>query len=542
MARNIVVSSFSGSTPRRAEHLVPNGQSTRALDCKLEDGSLDSWREMRDVYTVPEGSKSVYQAFNCCWLTSTKCASWAEGSVEQRHVFATQYNDYDYPVRIVCDSLCEPTVYRLGLPCPTDSPQASAASNYSKGSASRQYVIRWVDTFGNTSNTSPASNTVIVADGDPVVLSGWALPASTENWDIQSIQVFRSVSGYESATKESENKIDAAWMLVAALPKTATSFVDRVSDADLLEALGEDEVEPPPANLRGITWIRTMNCLAGFAGKEIFFTENNSYHNWAYKLQLDDTAKAIVECNDMIYVATDGAPYAIEGNADCQTAGCRRAVRMPESLPLVGGGFRSMVATPSGAVYPTHSGLVYMTGRRAPVIVSANHYSPEDWQALHPDTMKAVYHEGRLYAFFRKGAFCLAMKDGATTAAETEHHTELSARPDEVMNTRLGRLFLRFGAEVKEWDRGLNKMPHRYESGETIANVPINFGALQVIMEPGVERVQLFVDDDVALDETLHLSDDFPLPLWATGQRFSWALSGTARVKLLSIAPSSKEL
>lgn len=542
MARNIVTNSFSGSTPRRAEHLVPNGQSARAIDCKLEDGALDSWREPLLVREVLPTAKAVYQAFNCCWLESTKCASWAEGSVEQRHVFATQYNDYAYPVRIVCDDLCEPTVYRLGLPCPLDRLQATATTNYSKGSASRQYLFRWVDTFGNTSNTSEASNTVVVADGDAVALSGWALPPAAEGWDIQKLQIYRSVSGYESATKESENKIDAAWMLVATLPATTTSYVDRVSDADMLEALGQDEVAPPPASLRGITWIRSMNCLAGFSGKELFFSENNNYHNWAYKLQLDDTVKALVESNGSIFVATDGAPYVVKGDASCENAGCRQAIRMPEALPLVGGGFRSMVTTPSGAVYPTHSGLVYMSGAKVPVIASASHYSPEDWQALHPDTMKAVYHEGRIYAFFRKGAFCLALKDGATTAAETEHHTEMSLRPDEVLNSRLGRLFLRFGKEVKEWNRGAAKMPHYYESGEPIANVPVNFGALQVIMEPGVERVRFYVDDDLAFDETINLSDNYPLPLWATGQRFRWVLSGTARVKLMEVAPSTKEL
>jgi hypothetical protein len=77
MARNLITASFAGSTPRRAEHLTPNGQAVVALDCRLSDGSLDSWREPRQIDTVPANTKSVYQAFNCCWLQSTKCASWA---------------------------------------------------------------------------------------------------------------------------------------------------------------------------------------------------------------------------------------------------------------------------------------------------------------------------------------------------------------------------------------------------------------------------------------------------------------------------------
>jgi len=542
MARTLGTTSFAGSTPRRAEHLTPSGQAVRAVDCRLEDGALDSWREPGLVRTLDADAKSVYQAFNCCWLQSTKCASWAEGSVEQRHVFATGYNDFAYPVRIVLDADCEETVLRLGLPCPTEPPSTQGTTTFSKASSPRQYVYRWVDSLGNTSNTSLPSTVLVTEDGDAVVVSGWVLPPAAENWDIQEIQILRSVAGYESSFKEGENKIDAAWMIVDTIPAAQTSFVDRAFDADLLEAMAEDEAAPPPAGLQGMTWVRSMNCLAGFAGRKLYFSENNNYHNWPYQLQLDDTVKAIVESNGQIYVATDGAPYVVDGAADCQNAGCRQAIRMPEPLPLVGSGFRNMVALPSGAAYPSHSGMVYLRSRQVPQMLTSRHYAPSDWQALHPDTMKAVYHEGRLYAFFRKGAFCLALQEGSSTAGETEHHTELSLRPDEVLQTRLGRLYLRFGREIKEWDRGTRRMPHLWESGEVLAGVPFNFGALQVMMEPGAERVSLTVDGELALDEELFASDHFALPLWATGQRFQWVLTGTARVKQISLAPSTKEL
>lgn len=541
MARNLVTSSFSGSTPRRADHLTPIGQAVKALDCRLSDGSLDSWREPRHIDTVPANTKSVYQAFNCCWLQSTKCASWAEGSVEQRHVFATQYNDFGYPVRIVLGDMCEPTVLRLGLPCPTDRIVATAATTFNKGSASRQYLFQYEDSLGNFSSASEPSETVVVQEGGAVQLSGWAVP--TGGWDIQKIRIYRSVAGIEeTAFQESALKIDSAWMLVATIPSTQASYTDTKYDADLIEALGEDEVEPPPAGLRGMTWIRTMNCLAGFVGRELFFTENNSYHNWAYKIKVDDTVKAIVESGDWIYVATDGAPYVIKRETNCENAGCRNAIRMPEPLPLVGGGFRSMIAIPSGALYPTHSGLVYMSANKAPVILTAKHYAPEDWQELHPDTAKLGYHEGLVFAFFRRGAFCMAVQDGAGTAAETEQHTELSLKPDEIFTSRLGRLYLRFGTDVKEWNRGSEKMPHRYESGENLAGVPFNFGAVQVLMELGVETLQVFVEGDEVLNETIYKKEHFPLPLWATGQEWRWVLTGTANVKMVGLAPSSKEL
>lgn len=543
MAKNIVTTIFSGSTPRRADHLTPNNQAARAVDCKLTDGALDSWREPRPVRTVAAGTKSIYQAFDCCWIESSECTSFAEGSVEQRHVFASQYPGHDYPVRITFEDAfsCTPTVRRLGLPCPGEGLVATAASTYSKDASARQYAYRFVDSFCNVSAYSMPSNTVVVDDGAAVQVSGWDVPV---DWDIQEIEILRTATGYESATQESENKIDAAWMIVARIPATQISYLDTKASMDLDEAAGEDIIEPPPADLRGMTWIKSMNCLAGWVDREIYFSENNHYTNWPHKLTLDDNVRGMVESNGILYVATDGAPYVIEGEASCENAGCRKATRMPESLPMAACncGYRSMVAIPSGAVYPTHQGLVLMRGHQAPDIITRSHYADTDWHLLRPDTIKLAYFEGRLFCFGAGGAFCLAIRDGAGTAGETDLHTELSLRPDELFVNRTGRFYMRFGTEVKEWDRGVVKMQHFYESGESLLGVPFAFGAAQVRMEPGEERFQVFADGFLALDETLRVSEHFPLPMWAVAQEWRWVLSGTTRVKMVGLAPSTKEL
>lgn len=183
-----------------------------------------------------------------------------------------------------------------------------------------------------------------------------------------------------------------------------------------------------------------------------------------------------------------------------------------------------------------------MSGKSVPAIITSPYYAPDDWQALHPDTARTAYHAGRIFAFFRNGAFSMAVRDGAGTNSDTDNHTELSARPDEVFTTRTGRLIMRLDTRVVEWDRGRNKLPHLYEAGEVLLGVPFNFGAAQVWMEPGAELFELFCDDYPVLSETLTLSDHFALPLWATGQAFRWRLSGTATVKMIGLAPSTKEL
>ena len=541
MAKSLGVTSFAGSTPRRADHLVPNGQATLALDCRLEHGTLESWRNPRLTLTVPASTKTTYQAFNCCWLGSATCASFAEGSPELRHVFATQYNEVPYPVRITFDELCNPQIKRLGLPCPSNAPSVQAAQVNSKGAGPRSYAYQFEDSFGNRSALSMGSDVVVVEDGEVVMVSGWMVPQ--DGWDIAKVVLYRSTPGFDSPVKEGQNTVDAAWMEVAELDATATSYSDTKWNVDLIDALREDLVMPPPADLQGITWVKSMNCLAGFVGRTLYFSVNNEYHNWHISMQLDDTIKAIVESNDVVYVATDGAPYIVKGAVDSKSAASRSVLRMPESLPIVGAAHRSLIAIPSGAVYPSHSGLVVMSGGSAPKILTTNHYGPEDWQQLHPDTAVIGYHEGRLYAFFRNGGFCMVMKDGAGTGTELDHHTELSMRPNEVFTTRSGRLFMRVGTDVLEWNRGTGLMPHRYEGAEVLSGVPVNFGAAQLIMKPGLsERVQIYVDTDEALNEEAFKTEDWAMPLWATGQVFRWVLTGVGTVKAFTLAPSSKEL
>lgn len=532
---------FHGSVPRRAAHLTPPGHARKALDCRLEDGTVSSWRALRQVDTVAANTRSCYQAFDCCWLYSTCEASWCEGPTTSNHVFATGYNDKAYPVRIVPSPVdCSPTVYRLGLPCPIEPPAAvPAVSTPSKAATPRHYAYRWVDTFGNVSGISPVSDVLVVEDGVSVLLSGWAVPVSTAGWDIAKVEILRSASGYESATQLSENKIDAAWMKVATILPTAVSYTDTLREHELYEAAPPRVIEPPPAGLQGMVWLESLNALAGFVGRDLYFSHNNEYGNWPYRMTLDDTPKAIVESSNRIYVATDGHPYVLTAEGDCESAACRRAIRMPEALPMLGCCTR-MVAMPSGALYPSHDGLVMMRGDQQPGYVTASHYAPADWQQLHPDTIKVAYHQGRLFCFGRNGAFVMALKDGASTLAETEHHSELSMRPDEVIITRTGRFYLRIGTGVFEWDRGATLLPHTYSSGALIAPVPVEFGAAQVVMDPGLEKLEVFADGLKVSDDTVHATEVVVLPRWAEGHEWHWRVSGTARVKIVSLASSPK--
>jgi hypothetical protein len=339
-----------------------------------------------------------------------------------------------------------------------------------------------------------------------------------------------------------QNAMDTAWMFVAEVAVATSSYSDNIRNEDLTSAAEEDVVVPPPENLKGITHIASTNALAGFVGKRIYFSENNHYHNWPFFLDLDDNVCAIVESNNVLYVATSGHPYIISAAVGCEQADNRQAVRLPLPLPMAGCGNDAMLAVPQGAVYPSHDGLVALGGTSLPQLITTPFYSREDWQRLFPQSIIPVLHQGKLFCFGAGGSFAMNVSAGGDNGWTIDSHTELSDRVINAFTTSQGALYLVKADGLWLWDRGTTLRPHRWESAEVVANTEVNFGAGHVRVAGGGENLTVFVDRKKVLDRPILSPKQFRLPNWAIGTRWSFALEGTATVTLASFASSMKEL
>lgn len=542
----ITLNRFGGSIPRLADHLLGVGQSAMALDCKLWHGNLESWREPRKVRDAAAGTKTSI-LHDCCWMDFEQgCVDVALGPVTCRKIFVTGYRDYPVAIEFLDENdPCLTTERRLGLPCPERAPQVIAAPRDPSVSADkdiegRAYAYQYRNVDGEKSALSPASRAQNLYDGQTVVVSGWPVPSP--EWGITEVLIYRTVTGHQTG-REPGNVIDTTWMLVGSVPVGAASFTDSLYNDVLQVALEEDIANPPPAGLQGIVHIASMNALAGFIGNRIYFSENNSYHHWPYYVDLDDNVRAITESNGTIYAATDGSPYALPGAVDCQNAGCRSPVRLPGSFPMAGRGNRRMAAIAQGAVYPTVDGLVALSGRSPPQLLSWPRYAPDDWQALFPETVIPVEVNGKLFVFARGGAFILKLGGGPEAGWQMDEHTDLSDRGvTDAFVSRGGAFYIVKGTEVFEWDRGSTLRPHKYVSPEFVTPVPVNFAAAHLHNVNGAEQVKITFDGREALSRPVLSPRVFRLPNWATGTRWQVTLEGTARVSLFSMATSMKQL
>lgn len=541
--RDFTVNRFRGSLPRVAQHLITPGTAKRALDCKLTSGQLDSFRQPLLVREPEAGTLTTY-LHGCCWIDFDSCVDVAVGPVTCKKIFITGYRDYPISMETK-ESDCSIIERRLGLPCPDRAPSifpgvVDPNRSAPKDIEGRSYAYQYRDDEWALSALSPGSRAVNLHDGQTVVVSGWQQPDPT--WGATHVRIFRTVTGHQSGN-EAANVPDTTWMYVGEVAINAGSFTDTLYNDELLVALEEDVATPPPANLKGIVWIESINSLAGFVGNRIYFSENNKYDHWPHFMDLDDNICAIAESNGLIYVATDGRPYIISGAVDCKNAGCRSAVRLPGNFPMIGCGTRRMAAVAAGAVYPSLNGMVLMSGKSAPLLMTWGRYSPEDWQAMMPESATPVEVGGKLYVFMQNGAFVFTFAGGPEGGWDMDDHSELSDRGViDAFVTRTGDFYLLKEDGLWQWDRGNDLRPHEWESNEHVTSTPVAMGAGHLHFDFGAENVKIEVNGREALNREVKSSRVFRLPMWASGTRWTFTLTGTGRVSLLSISPSMADL
>lgn len=535
---------FGGSIPRLEPHLLPRNAAAKALDCKLWSGSLASWRESQHVRDVAEGTRTV-ELIDGCWHEFPSHVSIAEGPVNCRRRYVTGW--YPFPVVMEMGSGCQPEVRRLGVPCGEEAPlvlPGALNDSAEKDIESRSYAYQYVDVEGNRGALSQGSAPQLIRDGQTVAVSGWAIPPP--EWGVVSVRIYRAVpsvgSSMPTLQNTMQNTMDTSWLFVGEVPIASAAFSDTLRNEVLISAVEEDVVQPPPAALQGITHIAAMNCLVGFVGKTLYFSENNHYHNWPFTHDLDDNICAIVESNGAIYVATDGHPYVLPAHANCEQASCRTPLRLPVAFPFTGCGNKSMVALAQGAVFPSHDGLVGLAGGNMPQLVTFGLYSPDDWKKLIPQSVKLAVTAGRLYCFAARGAFSMTLAQGAEQGWSLDNHTELSDRVDNVFVTRNGVLYLLRDNAVWVWDRGTQLRPHLWVSPDVVAPTELNYAAGHVRVHGGGEEITIYADGREVYQRDVLSNKQFRLPNWAIGTRWKIALEGTGEVTLAAIATSMREL
>jgi len=249
------------------------------------------------------------------------------------------------------------------------------------------YVYKCVQA-GTTGGPEPAWGTVV--DGDTT--DNTVIWRAYEN-TILSKFIYRLNQGETAAQYQYVDQITA----------TATVYSDSKEDTELGEVLqtglSPPRWLPPPDNLLGIVAL-PGGILAGFVGKDLYFSEPFQPHAWPeeYVLTLEFSIVSLGVMENNLVVATDQNPYIVTGT----TPYSMTPNKMPESQPCISK--RSLAEYKFGVLYATSDGLVLVSGGRA-VNATEGFFTKNEWEDYEPDTFIGAYQNGRYYGFYDQGDF-----------------------------------------------------------------------------------------------------------------------------------------
>ena len=526
-----IISSFGGIIPRMAWHNLPLTNATIAHNVKIRNGKLEPWRERLAVgSSVPDAVCAWYHG--CCYYTFDKCVDMAEYVTDYGRLYFTGRQDYPEVAKI--GDNCALTYYRLGVPQPTSIPRASGGGATGRNAASRSYVYTYVNVFGEEGAPSLPSESVTVADGSSVSVSGFSTPASV--YGVVSINIYRTATAWTSG-QEKTQEINTDYLFVANIPVGSGSFSDSILDKNLGEALTTEFNREPPANLREIRYLRGTGVLTGVTTNQVHFSKAYQPSNWPveYDLILPYNIVNIQTLGSKLFVSTDGYPFVIDGAQNCEPRQCRRVDEVFTPLPDIScGHVNSSVATPFGMVYSSKDGLVLVSPDARFQVITSAWFSTDDWVKIRPDTARLAYWRGYIVCVTDVVSFMLEIDAGVYNDSKVSNLVTISDSPVAMTLTQNGELVMLDGNILWQWNSGTVYRPYQWTSRElnfggtstpTTAKVKTNGIKLRIVDMDGIHYFERFVPDED------------PVRLKRLGRQREWRLSftGTGTVEYAAL-------
>lgn len=547
---------FNGIVPRLHPTNLASGYAEIAENVRLSHGTLRPWRSLLPIANIDKDIKTIYQ-IGCCWFVFNKCVSIATWKPQCQRLMVTGWAPYPVMAAVgVNDSgecyagnACCPGWTHLGVIAPTNAPSAVATMPPSYDDRKEdlkvvQYVYTYENCYCEESAPSYPSEVVQTNEGVHIVVSNLVPPP--DGWCITKINIYRLESAYDTGTSKKVQSHETGYFLVGTVDATATGFVDTVEAKDVGRVLTTFENMPPPQDLQGITSIYGGTTLAGFrGGNQLWFSRHGECWNWpeAEMMALDDNIISIEsDSRGILHVITDGSPYAVTADDDCNDRKCRRIVRHMEALPgVVCCSGRGSISTPIGTIYVSSYGLVLLSGESAPVIFTQPWFATEDWRKLKPETMRLGYYAGSIFCVSDVYGFVFSL-DGVTHPKwDTLKLSTITDRPKTMFTNRQGELFFQLDGAISQWDAGNSYREYRWKSKQIESPTYFSGGAGRVECS-GATKIKLFADGKEVYSHIAMPGKYFRPPAYGHHLFHGIELSGISEVWRVHVASSLYDL
>lgn len=457
----IKLEGFTGESPRTTARLLPSTGAQVAQSVRLEDGELSPFRKPYPVQeldgAVAGQVKTIYRHLGA-WLYWNKVVHAVPGPVAQDRLY---YTGDDVPKMRVGG-----VTYPLKVPKPATALTAVRIGTLDTNlSSTRLYVYTRVTEFGEESEPCPISNEVLVSPGNTVTLAGFVTAPAGRGFTTQ--RIYRSQTGTAGG---------ANLYFIAERADTAASFSDTIPLDDFSEPLPSLDWNPPPDGLKGLVAMPN-GIMAGYIGKDVYFSEPFRPHAWPVKYMLstnyDITGLAVT--GTTLVIGTKGWPELVGGSSpDTMTM-----ERVELSMPCLNQ--QGMVDMGYAVLYPSNDGLVLVQGG-SPSLVSGNLLTRDQWLRFDPASMVCGQFYGRFYASYRYTDTENKLQQGTLIFDITGQQPYLirsQHRADAMFyDVTTNKLFMAIGTTIYEWDSLLaDNDVFTYRSKAFVTPQPTSFGA-----------------------------------------------------------------
>ncbi|WBA13842.1 hypothetical protein [Salinivibrio proteolyticus] len=525
-----------GEVPRLKDYLLPNEAATLARDCEFERGVIMPINENLHARSLPFPAKTLHR-YDDAWLLWPDSVVSAIDSPLGQDQWQRVYFTGDGKPKVTAQDIAidgsgfgPAAAYDLGVPRP-EFPPAVISIDTSTGEEpplgepaliddeDRVYIQTYVTRFGEEGAPGEPSGSVLIEKPGSTITLGLSQP-TTNTHNITHTRVYRSVTAAGVG----------AYMLLAELPISNTEYKDSTRDLNsaVLETWDYDE---PPENMQGLCTMANGIC-AGFAGNEVMFSAAYLPYAWpkSYRLTTEHTIQAIVPVGTSLVAVTRGYPYVFSGvTPDAMTAtklDIEQSCVSADSLVVVSG--MAMYAAPDGLVVVSSDGAA---------IASEEIIDRKQWQALKPETIRAVAVEGWYVAQSETGGF---IYDPLSKA-----FTRISDRWDATyVDLLTDTLFIVHGDKVSMWrqSEALKSMTWRSKVFWVPDDAALTSARVRS-SEPGKLTVKVIADNQTIL--TVPQGELTNMPFRLPPVRASYwqiEVSGAAGVDRLMLSDSMQEL
>lgn len=399
---------FAGILPRISPRLLPDNAAQIAENCWLDRGyprplphpKVNSLGPLYDgdVETIYrfDGTDDIDDR----WFAWDKDVDVVRAPVVNDTTRRTIWTGDDFP-RMTSTAIMQggtftspgiPVSRRLGIPAPANAPTVQIGAftdeDTSGTAESHAWVFTWLSDLDEEGPPSPPS--LILDRG--FNMDGSIRPATitmptavTGPYGINRKRLYRTATDESGVT---------TYRLVATIAITTATYTDTVLTANLGDGIISTAWDPPPAGLTGLISLPN-GVLAGFVGRDVYFSEPFQPHAWPedYIHVVDADIVGLGNFGTNVVVGTQGKPYLISGPSP-ETSQMARV-----EFDQICAAKRSFATVEQqGIVFASPEGLV-LIGPGGGRFLSRTMYDRRDWLALAPDEFRAVYHDGAYVAF-----------------------------------------------------------------------------------------------------------------------------------------------